>query len=71
MIDAVYAHIKTADGEEIQGLTKKDFKHAVEELECREIEKSDRVLYVVEEKDEVDGLNYLESDYIERCKEGC
>ena len=69
MIDANYAFIKTADGDEIQGLKKEDFQHAVEELECKKLEKNDRIIYLVKEEETVDGINYFASDYIEKPKE--
>lgn len=69
MLHANYAYVKTAEGDEIQGLDKEDFENAIDELECKKLERSDRTLYIVEEEDTVDDINYFAFDYIEKIKD--
>lgn len=63
-----YAHVKTSDGDEIQGLTNEEFDNAIEKLDYKELEKSDRIIYLIKKRKKVDNINYLESDYIEQYK---
>lgn len=60
-----HAYLKTIDGEEVIEYSKEKFEKVLETLRYREIKKSDRVLYFVNDNAHISGINFYKDDYFE------
>ena len=60
-----YAYLKTIDGEEVMEFSKEGFDEVLETLRYREIKKSDRTLYFVNDNAHISGINFYKDDYFE------